>query len=193
MEKGSYNGRRVPFWRYTASRFDPYLFASGANAGFGCGATALALLTGIFPRSIAHENGDHHFPDEFMVQFLRRHRYGVQQLTLCNVSASESNIGPEHVVLLSQLFRRNEATWGVIYSGIYFHNFAVYQLENLSLLNKPVLSAYLVIHPRWRPLRSSPRKSGSLEPKLRKANSVSRRISRPRFGQPIVSIVNKDV
>lgn len=150
MEKGSYNGRRVDFRNYTVARFNPHLFTGVSDAESGCGAAALALLTGISPRCIAMQNGSAHFSDRFMVLFLRRHGYAVQPLTLCNVSTSETEIDLGHVVLLSQLYRRNEATWGVVFSGIYYHNFCLYRLNGLSFLNKPTLSAYLISHSSWR-------------------------------------------
>lgn len=165
MEKGSYKGRLVDIPRFKASRFNPYFFLGPLDSRCGCGASALALLTGISPAQILVENNSVHFPDEFMLRFLRRHGCTVQELTQCNVSASDSKIGPDHIVLLSQLFRRNEATWGVIFSGVvYVHNFAFYHLDNLSLLNKPVLSAHLVIHPHWQ-LPESPKPEAA--PKLK--------------------------
>lgn len=165
MEKGSYNGRRVDFSRYKASRFNPYLFLDSLDHKCGCGASALALLTGVSPAEILVENDSIHFPDEFMLRFLRDHGCTVQELTQCNVSASDSKVRPEHVVLLSQLFRKDEGTWGVIFSGVvYVHNFAFYHLDHLSLLNKPVLSAYLVIHPHWQP-PESPKPQAAPKPK----------------------------
>jgi hypothetical protein len=53
-------------------------------------------------------------------------------------------------VLISQLFRRYEATWGVIHGNAFYHNFQIFELSALAFLNKPILSAYLVVHPRWR-------------------------------------------
>lgn len=153
MKKGSYKGRRVDFRCYAASCFNPHLFVGPFDARCGCGATALALLTGIAPRAIAAQNGSKHFADKFMVRFLRHKAYSVQELTLCNLSASGSEIGPEHVVLLCQMFCQKEATWGVMFNGNYFHNFEFYRLETLSLLNKPVLSAYVVGHSWWRSSR----------------------------------------
>jgi hypothetical protein len=90
-----------------------------------------------------------HFDDEFMVRFLRRRGFTVLPLTQCTVSASYSLINESHVVLVSQLFRRNEATWGVIFGGMYYHNFDFYTLDPLSFLNKPVLSAYVISSPLW--------------------------------------------
>ena len=38
----------------------------------------------------------------------------------------------------------------MIFNETYYHNFQSYALEVLSFLNKPILSAYLVVHPKWR-------------------------------------------
>ena len=85
-----------------------------------------------------------------MVRFLRARGFSVLQLTWCNLSASEGKINHSHVVLLSQLFTQNEATWLVMHNELCYHNFDIYTPSTLSLLNKPVLSAYLVVHPKWR-------------------------------------------
>ena len=85
-----------------------------------------------------------------MVRFLRDHGFEVQRLTQCNIANGLSKIEKQHVILLSQLFRKREATWGIIFSGLYFHNFQVYFLETLTLIRKPIVTAYLVGHPTWR-------------------------------------------
>jgi hypothetical protein len=167
VEKGSYRGRRVDFSNYAASFFNPYLFSGSARSVVGCGASALALLTGTAPEAIAKKNRGAHYSDGFMVRFLRDQRFRVLRLTLCNLSAATPKIGTAHVVLLSQLFRRNEGTWGVIFNWTYYHNFQNYALDALSFLNKPILSAYLVAHPKWQryPLDKG---GSSLNPRAKK-------------------------
>jgi len=64
--------------------------------------------------------------------------------------SSRTKIGPNHIVLLAQVFRRLEGTWNVLHNGICYHNNDLYTLDNLSLLNKPIEAAFLVVHPRWR-------------------------------------------
>ncbi len=155
MKAGSYKARRVHFADYAAAFFNPFLFSADWRARQGCGASALALLTGVLPERIARENGDPHYSDRFMLRFLRNRGFMATELTLCRISASTSSIGRNHVVLLSQLFRPCEATWGVIFNATtYFHNFEWYDVGALSLLNKPVMSAYLVVHPTWRARRT---------------------------------------
>jgi hypothetical protein len=150
VDRGIYNGRRVDFAKYAASFFNPYLFCGPFRSPVGCGACALALLTGVAPEVITEKNGGEHYSDDFMVRFLRVRGFSVLNLTMCNLSASSSKVGKQHVVLLSQLFQKNEGTWGAIHYDNYYHNFEVYSLEAISFLNKPILSAYLVVHPRWR-------------------------------------------
>lgn len=150
MDKGTYRGRCADFNRYATSCFNPYLFTGVARARLGCGACALALLTGARPESIAAKNGGRHYSDEFMIRFLRARGFQTVRLTLCNLSARTSKLGNAHVLLTSQLFRRNEGTWGVIHGDLFYHNFSAYNLETLAFLNQPILSAYLVVHPRWR-------------------------------------------
>ena len=115
---------------------------------------------------IAARNGDTHYPDKFMVRFLRQYQFEVLKLTLCNLSMTKSEISSEHVMLVSQLFAKNEATWGVIFSGMFYHGFRSYKLDSISFLNKPVLSAYVVLHPRWR-IVVPPVENSTLKPRIK--------------------------
>jgi hypothetical protein len=162
VEKGSYKGRRVDFSKFAASCFNPFLFAGSARSRLGCGASALALLTGTAPETITAKKRGTHYSDDFMMRFLRGRGFRVLLLTLCNLSSATADIGASHVLLVSQLFRKNEGTWGVIFNGLYYHNFESYLLGTLCFINKPILSAYLVAHPKWQmnppaSLKPSPR------------------------------------
>jgi hypothetical protein len=184
VDKGTYKGRRVEFEKYATSFFNPFLFSGSDTALMGCGACALALVTGIAPKTIAAQNGGVDYPDVFMTRFLRQHGLRVLKLTECNMSAAKDDIGAWHVVLLSQLFKRNEASWGIIFRGMYYHNFCIYALDSLSMLNKPVLSAYVILDPKWRidPVEKLARSSAlkkerlslkSLRGLMRSASSIS--------------------
>lgn len=129
MDKGTYKGRRVNFSKYEVSLFTPFLFSSKLSIGMGCGACAISLLTGVSPAFVDASNGNSsHYSDKFVINFLRRLGFSVLGLTHSNVTARRSAIGYHHVILLSQLIRRDEATWGVIYDGRYYHNFEIYHL-----------------------------------------------------------------
>jgi hypothetical protein len=142
-------GRRADFESYAASVFAPHLFNSSEQICSGCGATALALLTGVPPTTIRGRHRGRHFSDSFMTGFLRQRGYRVLRLTPLSVCGARNVIGHNHVILLSQLFRRYEATWGVIHAQTYYHNFQIFELSALAFLNKPILSAYLVTCPAW--------------------------------------------
>jgi hypothetical protein len=139
----------VEFSNYAASCFNPFLFNAAKHSVSGCGASALALLTGIQPANFVVKNHDDHYSDEFMLRSLRRYGFRILRLTQCNLSQATAGVNASHVLLLSQLFRENEATWIVLFNSVCYHNFDVYSLEALSFLNKPLLSAYLVFHPNW--------------------------------------------
>lgn len=147
MEKGTYSGRRVDFSRYATTCFTPTLFGRPEYALAGCGASALALLTGIPPANFITKNK--HYSDGFMLRSLRQRGFHTVRLTQCNVSKHSKGISDLHVILVSQLFRQNEATWVVVFNRSCYHNFSVYSLEALSFLNKPILSAYVLSHQKW--------------------------------------------
>jgi hypothetical protein len=152
LTRGSYKGRRVDVAGYAVSCFTPYLFSGEVRKTFGCGAAALALLTGVGQEDIAkHNKFRAHYSDTFMLRFLRDRHFRLARLTLCNLSVATTKIGVSHVILASQLVLRNEGTWGVVHNGCYYHNFDIFWPNSLTFLNKPLLSAYLVTSPSWKP------------------------------------------
>lgn len=150
MLPGRNPGRRVDFSKYAASCFTPFLYNSPVRRLLGCGATALALLSGIPPEQIAAKKRGAHYSDRFMVRFLRGHCFRTLELSVGNRAAAKSQLGDSHCLLLSQWYRGDEGTWLVLHNGTCYHNFDMYSLDSLSFLRKPLLSAYLVMHPRWR-------------------------------------------
>jgi hypothetical protein len=103
------------------------------------------------PKLIAAENQFRpHTSARFMTQFLRARGYRVLELTRCNLSTARTKIGLNHLVLLAALFRQNEGTWSALHNGVLYHNCEGYTLDSLSFLNKPLVSAFLVVHPNWR-------------------------------------------
>lgn len=158
-------GRRADFGPFAASVFAPHLFCGSVRSQLGCGASALALLTGVPPEIISSQNGRAHYSDAFMVRFLKTRKFRTLQLTPRLISGAASKISMDHVLLISQLFRHDEGTWRVVFGDFYFHNFEPYSLSNLAFLNKPILSAYLVIHPKWRISYSTPHRRPELPAK----------------------------
>ena len=149
VDKSKHQGRRVDFSPYATSYFAPHLYCGPVRSGLGCGACALALITGVAPEIIASQNGGAHYSDRFMIRFLKARNFRTLRLTPNLVTGAKNEIGADHVLLVSQLFRRAEGTWGVVFEDFYYHNFQAYVLSSLSFLNKPILSAYVVFHPKW--------------------------------------------
>ena len=110
----------------------------------------MALITGVPPEVIRAQSGRRHYSDAFMVGFLQARGFRTLRLTPNLLVKAGTTVGPDHVLLISQLFRPREGTWGVIFGELYYHNFEVYALSGRAFLNKPILSGYLVIHPKWR-------------------------------------------
>lgn len=173
----------MDFSRYATACFNPFLFSSRENASGGCGASALGLLTGIRPANFTPKNGVKHYSDSYMLFCLRHHGFRVFRLTQCNLSHATSGVSDRHVLLLSQLFRKKEATWIVLFNSICYHNFDAYSLEALSFINKPLLSAYVLYHPKWQMTSGTPVKplpmskasrSGVSWASIRKAGVTSR-------------------
>jgi hypothetical protein len=110
----------------------------------------LALITGVAPEIIASQNGAAHYSDLFMTRFLKARNFRLLRLTPNLIAGAKTKIGADHVLLVSQLFRRGEGTWGVVFEDFFYHNFQTHVLSSLAFLNRPILSAYVVFHPKWR-------------------------------------------
>ncbi len=123
---GTYTGRHVNFNNFAVSSFNPHLFTGDVRAGLGCGFSALALLTGTAPEVIAAKRRSIHCSDAFMLRYLRGNGFQTLQLTQCNLSLAKRAIRVDHVLLLSQLFQRNEGTWIVQFNNLAFHNLQCY-------------------------------------------------------------------
>ena len=154
LPKGRYKKVITDFNQYAVEWFAPTIFKKDMYA-CGCGRTALATIIGLNPELVPDGVGKHrHFSDKFMVGYLRRAGYKVIPCTQCDMTQRAdvimNEITDDHVVLISQLMVKNEASWSVTYGGLAYHNFYITRLHGLDFLNKPLLSAYVVFHPKWR-------------------------------------------
>jgi hypothetical protein len=136
------------FWHFEVGLFVAHLFG-GVLRHAGCGATALALLTGENPLSLPRKKD---WTRGFMTRFLEDRGFLLVRLTPRNVTRRKDPAYPitsRHVVLVSIRLMTNEASWAVIHDGRMYHNFEISIFKPYELLNHPVEDAYLVKHPRW--------------------------------------------
>lgn len=156
METGYYKNRSLDWESFEVDVFSPHLFGIG---GCGCGASALATLTGVPPHFIRNTNrvNPNHWKDSFMIKFLKENGFKVRHLTKCDVSNTNPgtgiasyNLTDRHVLLLSQLTGKNTASWTVAHGKLWYHNFETCSFQATGLLNLPTLTCYLVCHPNWR-------------------------------------------
>jgi hypothetical protein len=155
METGSYKKKPIDWESFKVDLFTPHLFVDGHSNG--CGGNALALLTGIPPEVIHNTNKKRpeDWTDEFMIKFLKKHKFRVQAITKCDMSLNDGyfiseHITNRHVLLMSQLMLKNMASWTVSYNRLWYHNFDVASFGSLNLINCPTLTCYVVIHPSWK-------------------------------------------
>ena len=139
----------IKFSEYAVSKFNPHIYTDNYRI-YGCGPTALGLITGARPHKFKYQK---HYSDRFMVRHLQKRGYQVLPISREDVSQTPqfivSHIKDHHVILASQLAIRGESTWIVIYGGYAFHNFVMEKLEPLDFLNRPLCSAYLIFHKKW--------------------------------------------
>ncbi len=167
---GDYNDKPIQFAELSTSRFPINLFDSLTYGRSGCGATALAALTGISPIRIMTMVPSGNYTEEFMTRFLRLAGLRVNKLTKAGLTGLQpealiKNLNETHVVLFRQLMRKQEASWLITWGGIVWHNFEATTASFYNLLNFPLLSALVISNPSWK--RATP-----LPPKLVEEESV---------------------
>ena len=156
MDKGFYTNKKINFDSFAIKKFIPNIFDPYVYASISCGCSTLALLTGIDPfiLSASNKNRDH-TSDKFMLDILKSNGFKIAKLTQCSVSNNrtrvlENNIKYYHVLLVSQLVLRNEASWSVIQGDYIYHNFIINLLKPLEFLNRPVITSYLLFHKKYK-------------------------------------------
>jgi len=156
METGNYNDYRK--WNnYIVTKFPMYLFDRSIYETVGCGANALALITGNSPWSIRKTNDwKDHYSDEFMLKYLRQHKIKCIKLTKCNLTNKKDDssitnaITDKHVILMSQLVKKAEATWSISIQGLNWHNFSASTMCAFDMISHPLSSAYVLYSPKWK-------------------------------------------
>ncbi len=153
MKLGRYGNGNTKFYKLIVNKLPFHWFNSINFQYAGCGACALSTLTGVNPQYIK-EKKDGHYSDRFMTSFLRKHKisvYEINQSNLSNKKNWEYNINDSHVILTSNLIKKNEATWGILWNNNYIHNFEIQKSNSFHTLNFPILSAYILYSKSWEP------------------------------------------
>ncbi len=144
MKSGRYGPGNTDFSKLKVGKFPVHLFNKADFSNYGCGPNTLALLTGVNPSGI---KGKNHASDRFMVDFLRKHGWSVYEVNKANLTRSkkiEFPITDQHILLVSILMRRAEASWAVINNSLMFHNFDVAKVNLFEIFNWQPLSAYVI-------------------------------------------------
>lgn len=146
MKEGRYVSRLTDYNTYRSSFFVPYQ----GVATHCCGWDAF--------RTIAWDSPPRKFGnltmDNQMVGALKSSGITVIPLSVCSVTnriSLDNLITEKHVVLISQMFKRNEGSWCVLYDGKIYHNCEdeTEFFHPLEFINRPILSAYLVWDRKW--------------------------------------------
>ena len=129
------------------------MFYSYQYEGAGCGPATLSLLTGLDPAITTKLLNHKDSQDKDLLKQLKKQGIQYYPITKCEMTnthyVTASKLTSQHVILMSQLFIKNEASWGILYDDIYYHNFRPCSSSCLDLLNRPVLSAYVLWKPSW--------------------------------------------
>jgi len=124
----------------------------------GCGRNALSLITGFDPLSFPEKK---HYSTAICgancrIAESRRNGYRMR----CNTEPQRHllEVQPHHVVLVSQLMIRMKPVGGHSFRLI-LSQFRSLSIAGIGVLNHPLLSAYLLFHPKWGILLSIKRRT----------------------------------
>lgn len=164
MKKGFYKRRPVDFTLYGVSHFYFNPISHWNSQGCGCGANALSTITGAPVRTFrkwgkvvkVKDGTAVALSEKDMVSILRGRGYTVIPLTICDLvpKAFTPMVNPQltndNVLLVSVRCFSDEASWFVLYKGLFAHNRTIGEISPLAFINKPILSVYLLYNPKWK-------------------------------------------
>lgn len=145
MKMGRYVGG-MNLAAYRSPFFKPYL----DDSTHCCGWDAYRTLLGTDPpRKFGNLSTDRQ-----MVGSLRASGIEVIPLTVCaatNRYEVFNLVLESHVLLISQMFRKNEGSWCVLHGGRIFHNCEdeTSSFHMLEFINRPILTAYILWMKKW--------------------------------------------
>lgn len=156
MELGKYKkNNKIDFSKLTMRRPKLTLWSKDYSL-YTCGATAAATLTGHNPYSIFKNVNKQRasFSVKLMCDYLRSQKFDVIPLTVADVTNSlfvENKIDINHLLLVRQMYRKNDASWVIIVGLEYIlHNFEIQKLKADEFIQRPLLDAFLLFKKSWR-------------------------------------------
>lgn len=127
--------------------FAPCLYDKSLYSLEGCVPCALALLTGVSPRTI-NENYSGKWSESKIIRFLRKKNFTCYKLSdrilKTRSDVIEENLRPYHLVLTIQKMNKKETSVQVIWDGYVFHNFSIAPLRPLEFVNNRLISAWVL-------------------------------------------------
>lgn len=144
--------KKIDYFQYRVRKFSPTLY-SEPYSQCGCGAAALSTILNIHPLLFISPDklNKNDWPDWYMVKQLRKYGYSVIKLNpleISNVELIEDVMTPNHIILISQHYNKYEASWAVIYDNLYIHGFKVVRFQSYELLSRPLITSYIIYHPK---------------------------------------------
>lgn len=159
MKIGSYKEKKINFNEWEVSKLPITLWNKNDYAHVGCGYNLLASLVNkerpyrirdINQRRVSCEK-------RFFLSYLRKNGFKVLELSKCNLSNKKKevltlmgDVNARHVLVTTQLLKKNEASYFLSHDNWVYHNNHIYRQEFLDLINFPIHEAFLVTHPDYR-------------------------------------------
>lgn len=154
MKLGHYDPTPPDFDRLIVNKPQLTFFSMPYGFNFGCGSNALSLVSGASPEVTSAYNFDKaHYSDERMIAFMKLHGIEAFPLTIGNITNSkwtENKLTRVHLLLISQMYAKNVASWSVILNLKYIiHNFEISPFSATELIERPMLSGYILYKKEW--------------------------------------------
>jgi hypothetical protein len=155
VRKGYYNCSTINWGEFEIKKFAPFLFDTLIYRDISCGASLLATLTGDNPYKIQKLNKNNtSTPDNFILSYLKKKNFKVKEITQALITKNTSNfilnrIKDNHLIMSSNLIKKNEATWNLMVFGKLYHGFDCVNINYLETINHPLISCYIITHKKY--------------------------------------------
>lgn len=127
-----------------------HMFDPDPYGEYGCGQTALALLTGVSPVHLRVKVfKEPTITDSQMVGFLKKHGFSVKKYEVKNYLTQKTVVTKANTMLISTYCTDKIATWQVLSQNRLYHNFSVSPGDIHYFLSYPLISAYFIHHWTW--------------------------------------------
>ncbi len=159
MKTGVYTKKKINFKDWEVDKFPLTFWNKHSYLYAGCGFNALATIVGKEnPYAIRALSKDKDScVKKFFFKYLKSNGFKVLELTKCHLSNKKKEVSTligelnsKHILVTTQILKRNECSYFVNSFSMTIHNQIIYSTDILDFVNFPIYEAFLITHPTYK-------------------------------------------